>query len=542
VDTSAAPIREATGRVVGFVLVFRDMTDRRRVEEELRASETRFRQLADAMPQIVWVTRPDGYHEYYNRRWYDYIGCTPEECLGYGWSDPLHPDDRERSQRRWQESLRTGEPYEVEYRFRSRDGEYRWFLGRALPVRDEAGGIVKWFGTCTDIHDRKLQAEEKARLLDALREADRRKNEFLATLAHELRNPLAAVRNGLHLLRVSPPGADLTDVREMLERQVAHMTRLIEDLLDLGRINNGKIRLITGAVDLAAVAARATDLARPLAEAHRQSIDLDRPPSPVWVNGDEVRLAQIVNNLLTNASKYTPEGGHLHVAVCAEAEEAILRVHDDGVGIEPAMLEKVFEMFSQERDSESRAQGGLGIGLTLVRALAALHGGTVSAASPGRGQGSTFTVRLPLSREVPTSAPLPTVETGSAGPAARRVLIADDNADAAGTLACLLGAFGHDARVAHDGPAALATAAEFRPDVVLLDIGMPGLSGLEVARRLRGMPAGRGATLVAVTGYGHDDDRRRSREAGCDAHLVKPVDPEAILRLLEASPGRRGEA
>ncbi|MEW4570319.1 PAS domain S-box protein [Tautonia sp. JC769] len=528
VSAVAYPLRDAAGRVREVVLVHEDITERRRAEEALRGSEFRFRLLADAMPQIVWVTRPDGYHEYYNRRWYEYIGCTPEECLGHGWNAPLHPDDRQRSIDRWELALRTGEPYEIEYRFRSKEGEYRWFLARAMPVRDDAGRIERWFGTCTDIEDMKRSEE-------AIREGDRRKDEFLATLAHELRNPLAPIRTVLHLMREPAEGGHEAE-RAMAERQVAHLARLIDDLMDVARISKGKLELHTEVVDLHTVVRQAIETARPQIEDRRHRLKASLPEGPIRLEADPTRLEQVFWNLLNNAAKYTEPGGRIDLSAEAVDGRVVVRVRDTGLGIAPEMLPHVFQMFVQVGDHRQYAQGGLGIGLGLVRTLVELHGGSITAHSEGPGTGSEFVVRLPVPLASP---PEPSPPGGdrrqdSEGDLPRRrILIVDDNADAANVLAKLLGwVYGQEVRVAHDGPAGLEAAEALRPEVILLDIGLPGMDGHEVARRLRGRPETGRATLVALTGWGQESDRRRSREAGFDHHLVKPVDPDDLIELL----------
>ena len=969
--------RDATGRLVSAIGVSVDMTERYHAGEALRRSEAQFRQIADIMPQMVWTTRPDGYHEFYNRRWYEFIGASEAQSRGEGWADPLHPEDAARARDRWQHSLTTGEPYEIEYRFRSKDGDYRWFLGRALPVRGEDGAIRNWFGTCTDIDESKRLQEERraserryrqildalpevgylasplgeasyfnrrwyditgqgetqsiglgwleavaledreiplrswamahaerteirfevrlstvdggdrwfvgravaftgnggriegyvgtlsdvdafkrteaalraereelarsrqlfrriaeaspdavflfelsrqkiryashqllpalgylpqelasaegpmlldmihpadrdavseisprlerlgdgevvsaemrvrhrdevyrimrarlavfergtdgrplvivgvandvtgtrrseaekaellkretarveqlgrlnetssrlhasrtlgdllnqiavsarrligteqasvtyaadgqwsraavassfserysawagwplrlsrgftseaelataqpqrvtyagqrddadgdeflasddgppirgwlaapligeqnqilgivelsersegefseedlallmqlasiasgaldnARLYAALREADRRKDEFLATLAHELRNPLAPVRTGLELLRRQLPADDSTrDIRDMLQRQVVHMVRLIDELLDLSRINNGKIHLQTAPADLRTVAHRAVETARPLIDERRQALRTDFPDEAVPVEADGVRLAQAATNLLINASKYTPEGGQIWLSVGTERDLAFLRVRDDGIGIEGPMLRRVFEMFTQEKRSEANSQGGLGIGLTLVQGLVQLHGGTVEAESAGRDRGSTFTIRLPIiAAQVLTVAETPSSPADLASVEPLRILVVDDNVDSAKTLATLLGMAGHAVELAHDGAAGLELARSSQFGLAFLDIGLPGMSGHDLMRALRRLPSGGPRTVVAMTGYGRDEDRRLSAEAGFDRHLVKPIDLDEVEEIVRQS-------
>jgi signal transduction histidine kinase len=394
-------------------------------------------------------------------------------------------------------------------------------------------------------------AERTAELTAAnarLAEADRRKDEFLATLAHELRNPLAPIRNAVALLRRRPVNDPVVEqMAAMLERQVTHLAKLVDDLMDVSRITRGKINLQLAPTDLVGVVRRALEVARPLLDERKHRVEVALPGEPLWVRGDALRLEQIFTNLLQNAAKYTPPGGRVWVSAERASrererpdeasrererpeppDEAVVRVRDDGIGIRPEVLPRIFDMFQQGDRVQGRLIEGLGIGLTLVRRLVELHGGSITAASEGMGRGSEFAVRLPLA------------PAGGAAPAApargerrpRRVLVVDDNKDAASSLAALLRYEGNEARVVNDGPAALEAAREFGPEVILLDIAMPGMDGYAVARRLR-QTAGCAATpIVALTGFGSVEDHRRTAEAGFDFHLTKPVDPDALLDLL----------
>jgi signal transduction histidine kinase/CheY-like chemotaxis protein len=380
--------------------------------------------------------------------------------------------------------------------------------------------------------------EELRRRADALRDSDRRKDEFLATLAHELRNPLAPIRNAVQVSR-SPQAtdADLDVSRDIAERQVQIMTRLLDDLLDVSRISRGELHVRKELLSLDGVISSAVETTRPSIEAGRHQLDVELPAEPVQLYGDPVRLAQIFSNLLNNAAKFTPEGGHIRLVAVRDRETAVVSVHDDGIGIDPSIRPHLFEMFSQAVQGFDRPQAGLGIGLSLVRTLVDLHGGTVECSSAGPGKGSTFTVRLPIAharagRPEAGREPAP-------GPTDRkkRVLVVDDLPDGADSMAMMLRLSGHAVRVAYDGETALAAAAAWRPSVVLLDIGMPGMSGYEVCQQLRETPWGRDLKIVALTGWSQDDDRRRSRDAGFDHHLIKPVEPRALHELLEALPG-----
>jgi signal transduction histidine kinase/DNA-binding response OmpR family regulator len=414
-------------------------------------------------------------------------------------------------------------------------------FGAMLLVRDPAAG---GFGgadltVAEALASRAAIALENARLYQDVEAADRQKNEFLSMLAHELRNPLAPLQNAAEVIRLKAPDQPQVQwARAVIDRQLAHMVRLIDDLLDVSRITRGKIRLQVAPVNLADVIAQAVEASRPGVEKAGHQLELALPPAPVWVNGDSARLAQVVTNLLNNATKYTEPGGRIWLTLAQEDGIAVVRVRDTGVGIPADMLASVFDLFTQVDRTLDRAQGGLGIGLTLVHRLVTKHGGTVSAHSDGLGAGSEFVIRLPTI-PAPAAAGRSSDRNGTNG-AARRLtmLLVDDNVDGAESLATLLRLVGHEVRVAHDGPAGIEAAAGWRPDVVVLDIGLPGMSGYEVARHLRTRPETQDAVLVAATGYGRDEDRKRSREAGFDHHLVKPVDLATLRPLLDSISSR----
>jgi PAS domain S-box-containing protein len=532
IDDSAAPIRDESGRVIGVVLVFRDVTERRQTEiaeTRLRESGECFRFLAESMPQKMFTATPDGDVDYFNQQWTEFTGLSFEQIKDWGWTQFIHPDDVDENVRSWQHSIDTGEPFQMEHRFRGADGVYRWHLSRARAMRDGDGRVVMWIGSNTDIDDVK-RAEE------SLREADRRKDEFLATLAHELRNPLAPIRNGLQIMRLAgDDGQSFASVRDMMERQLGQMIRLVDDLLDLSRIDRGKIELRKEQLNVAAVIEAALETSRPLIEAARHQLVVHLPADPLWVMGDLIRLAQVVSNLLNNSAKYTPEGGHLWLTVERRDDQALIRVRDDGMGIPADMLPRIFEMFTQVDRNLKQAQGGLGIGLTLVRRLIEMHGGTVEASSEGAGRGCEFVVSLPMAsvqQPADRNGQREDESTNDPKPPARRILVVDDNKDSADSLGMVLQVMGNEVRTAYDGPSALETAKEFRPAVVLLDIGLPGMSGHEVARKMRETPEVQEALLIAQTGWGQEEDRLRSTEAGFDAHLVKPLDLAALQSLL----------
>jgi PAS domain S-box-containing protein len=424
------------------------------------------------------------------------------------------------------------------------------YMGVPLRRRGKALGVLTFVGAesgrrydaadlalAEDLADRVGIAIENARLYQELREADRHKDEFLAMLAHELRNPLAPIRNSLHIMK--QPGARgevLVRVRDMAERQVLHLARLLDDLLDVARISRGRIELHKEVVDMASVVNHTVETSRPLLEERRHELTVSLPPDPVTVEGDPARLEQVLTNLLNNAAKYTDPGGHLWLAVQREGDEVVLRVRDNGIGIAPEMLPRIFDLFVQAERRLDRAQGGVGIGLTLVKKLIELNHGTIEAFSAGLGQGSEFVVRLPAFRgeKGGEKGENSEGEEDRVPVACHRVLVVDDNVDAAESLAVLLRLEGQDVQVAYDGPSALAQAAQFRPEILFLDIGMPGMDGYEVCRRLRQHPARDRPLIVALTGWGQEEDRRRSQEAGFDLHFIKPVEPEELRELLEA--------
>jgi PAS domain S-box-containing protein len=541
---TADPAFAPDGTLAGAVYVLADVTEqveaRRQADEQaaraeaqaraLAESEARFHFLADAIPALVWAARPDGFSDFHSRRFLEYLGRTAEQMQGWAWADVLHPEDRERSRAAWLQALASGSSYEVEYRIRRHDGVYRWHVGRALPMRDDAGRVVRWYGTCADIHDRKRLEQELRLQAEELSRADRRKDEFLAVLAHELRGPLAPLRNALEVLRLRghDPGT-VSMARDLADRQVRQLSRLVDDLLDVSRIARGKLPLKKERVNAAWLVAQAVEAVRPLLEVRNHQLNVLLPPAPVELEADPARLVQVLTNLLTNAAKYTEPGGSVWISAERDRDDVLLRVRDTGVGLPADLVPRLFELFVQ---AEPGSQGGLGIGLHLVRGLVEMHGGTVLAFSEGPGEGSEFVVRLPA------AAPAAREDGPAPGPAessgpGRRVLVVDDDIDGATSLALVLRLRGHEVKVAHDGCTALEVARSFRPEVVLLDLALPGgLDGYEVARRLRREERLRDSLVVAVTGWGQEGDRRRAEEAEFDDFLVKPADPQALEAVL----------
>lgn len=717
----STPIFSSQGRVLGTFAVYFDSPrrpkpdelqrvdilartagiaiERIRSEQALRDSEEQFRTLADSIPQLAWMTGPDGHIFWYNRRWYEYTGATLEQMAGWGWQSVHDPAELPRVLARWKTALAEQTAWEDAFPLRRRDGRMRWHLSRAVPIRDERGRVVRWFGTNTDITDQKeaearlseyaerqrllweaaavllvtdepdamlyglfskigphfgfdvyfnfvaaegdgalqlvscvgiseenarkintfefgetvcgaavrqrrpfaagsiqqsqhptlqvakqcgikayacmpLHADgrllgaltfasrtrdrfedeeleffdticgyvtlacERLRLVAELRESDRRKDEFLATLAHELRNPLAPIRNSLQLLRLTGDDpAMLEQARSMMGRQLEQMVRLIDDLLDVSRISQGKLELRKQWVELATVVQNAVEMARPFVETAGHELTVSLPPEPILLDADLTRLSQVFANLLNNAAKYTGRGGRISVVVELREGAAVVRVQDTGIGIPAEQLRRIFEMFVQVDRSLERAQGGLGIGLTLVKRLVEMHGGTVQAFSEGEGRGSEFVVRLPVVNTRQAEPRAPVDEEPTVSIARRKILVVDDNEDSAKSLSLMLELLGHEIRTAHDGLEALDIGEAFRPDVVLLDLGMPRLNGYAAAGRIREREWGRSALLVALTGWGQDEDRRRTRQAGFDEHLVKPAELSALTRLLSDASG-----
>jgi signal transduction histidine kinase/CheY-like chemotaxis protein len=404
------------------------------------------------------------------------------------------------------------------------DGSVLYVQNDVEPLYDTQGRIYGCVSVCVDLTGRKL-AEI------ALRDADRRKDEFIATLSHELRNPLAPLRTALELMRIARDDHGLVEkARATMERQLLHLVRITDDLLDISRITQNKLEFRPRRIDLRAVVHSAIEATRPIIDAQAHELKVDLPDAPLWADADLTRLAQAVSNLLNNAAKYTPRGGRIAVSAAADSTLAVVTVSDSGVGIPPEMLPKVFDMFTQLQAHRDRAYGGLGIGLTLAQRLVELHGGTIEASSDGPGRGSRFIIRLPLrqSGDDPGASP---DRAEPPAPSGCRVLIAEDNHDTAEMMQVMLQLKGHDVRVAADGFDAVAVAKAFEPHIAFLDIGMPRMDGYEAARRIRAQLGDR-VTLVALTGWGQDDDKRHSREAGFDHHLTKPPEPDVLERLI----------
>jgi len=528
----AAPLRDAAGAIDGALVAHFDISEQVRTEAALRESEIKFRAIANAIPHLVWSCLPDGTHDFFNDRWYEYTGLPAGAADSERWPEIVHEDDRARSGQLWRHALATREPYEIEYRLRyDPTGEYRWCLTRAVPVSDADGRLLHWLGTVTDVHEQRLATDE-------LRRASAKKDEFLAMLAHELRNPLAPIKAAAHLLKLgSGDNPRLGQAAAIIDRQVRHMTELVDDLLDVSRVTRGLVEIDKRPIDMKSVVSSAVEQVKPLIEARAHALHVHVGAEHASVCGDHTRLVQVLVNLLTNAAKYTPQGGRIDVAVRAEGDNVRVSVGDNGSGIEPSLLPYVFDIFTQGVRTPDRSQGGLGIGLALVKSLVQLHDGDVKAASDGAGKGSVFELTLPLlvqgkSSELDAGGQQASGAAGTA--AAKRILVVDDNVDAATSLSELLGLLGHEVIVRFDGKSALADAAAFGPEVLVLDIGLPDMDGYELARRLRSEAATAQARYLALTGYGQAHDRTLARAAGFDHHFVKPVDIVALQAVLDA--------
>ncbi len=616
------------------------LEERKRQTDSLRESEERFRLMADAVPVLVWLSDRTKGCTWFNKSWLDFTGRPMHELLGDGWAADVHPDDLDRCLEGYITHFDARRPFEMEYRLRRHDGEYRWVEDNGVPRFDGNGAFAGYIGSCVDFTDRKRAEEERTRLAaivessddaivsktlegiimswnrgaerlfgytpreaigqpitliippermeeerrilgclrdgmrmepfetvrlakngrridislavspvrnaagqvvgaskvarditerkhaeNSLREADRKKDEFIALLAHELRNPLAPIRNGLQVMRLAREDAKaIAQDRDMMDRQLSHMVRLVDDLLDVSRINQSKMELRRSRVLLTDVVMSAVETAQPMIDAKRLELTISLPQMPVYLDADLTRLAQVFSNLLTNSVKFTETGGRIWLSAERRGDGVEVTVRDTGIGIPRESLGNIFDMFSQVDRSVERSTGGLGIGLALVKGLVEMHGGTVAAASDGPGQGSTFTVTLPIQTTrtelLGTSAP----ENGDvASRSSRRTLVTDDNRDGADSLAMLLRLLGNEVRIANDGASAVEQAEAFRPEVILMDIGMPRLNGLDATRRIREQPWGREMIIIALTGWGQDGDREKSRDAGCNGHLVKPV-------------------
>ena len=534
IDDSGAPILDG-GELKGVVLVFRDAAEKRAAERALAASEKRFRAAVDAVQGVLWTNTADGQMRGEQPGWAALTGQRYDEYQGFGWSQAIHPEDAQPTVDAWLAAVRDRRLFVFEHRVRRQDGQWRIFSIRGIPIVNTEGSVVEWVGVHTDITEQREGEQALRKTEIALREADRRKDVFLAILSHELRNPLAPIRNAANLLEQSNLDPEiLRRSRQIIRRQVRHMASLLDDLLDVSRITRGVFTLKKQYVDLQSLLNEAVESARPIIDRKGHNLRTEWPGEPIEIEADPVRIVQVISNLLTNAAKYMDPGGEILFKVGADAETLTIAVRDSGIGIAPEMLGTIFDMFSQIAPHQDRAEGGLGIGLALVKGLVELHGGHIEARSAGVDRGSEFIVSLPCLRT--STDPLVQIRNLNDDSYKRKagvhVLVADDNQDGAESLAMLLRISGFEVTVAHSGLAALDAVMQLRPKIAVLDIGMPGLNGYEVAQRIRRQAWGSRMTLIAVTGWGQEDDRRKSQAAGFDHHLTKPVDIKELEHLL----------
>ena len=540
-DDTAAPFG-----VGGVLVVCTETTQQVLSEQRLRSDEARWRALFEQAPSFMCVlTGPDHRFQYANPRYHELIG--QRDIMGRAVVDALPEVVDQGFVALLDRVYATGETYSataapvmLPRSLRGGQLEQRYVDFVYQPIRDVSGAVTGILVEGSDVTDRVLTstalADSEARfraLAETLRESDRRKDEFLAILAHELRNPLAPVRNAARVLRAQTADATVREwATTVIDRQIQAMSGLLDDLLDVSRITRGQITLNKQRILLSAVADASLEVSRPLIEARKHTLSISLPIEPIELDVDPLRLSQVLSNLLTNAAKYMDVGGRIEVRARVEGKEVCIAVRDHGIGLEPESLTAIFEMFSQVKTALDRSEGGLGIGLALVRGLVALHGGRIEASSEGLGRGSEFRVWLPMPSDPKAGGHASGPPASQTATTPRRVLVVDDNRDAAESLGFLLEHSGHAVRVAHDGAEALLAAREFRPEIAFLDIGLPKLDGYELAQAIRRETWGEGIVLFALTGWGHETDRQRARVAGFNSHLTKPIDPDSIDALL----------
>ena len=523
-------VRGKDGAVRGFLKITRDLTERRLADEALRESEERFRLLVDGVRDYaIFLLDTEGRIASWNRGAEILKGYSASEIIGRHFSTFYTQEAILQGKPEWELRMATQHGRVEDEGWRLRKNGTRFWANVVISALRDPDGKLRGFAKVTrDMTDR--------RNLEALLEVDRQKDQFLAILAHELRNPLAPIRSALQAML--QPGASAESnsrAREIAERQLKNMTRLLDDLLDVSRIREGRIELRREVVSVSSILRIAVETSQPLISDRRHELTVDPSPEELWVDGDPVRLSQALTNLLNNAAKYTDPGGQIWLSSERSDGQAVIRVRDSGIGIDPLMVPHVFDLFVQGDHRTGVSASGVGIGLTLAKRLVELHGGRLDAFSAGLGLGSEFVIRLPVAAASRAgSADSPVKETAEVPAATRavRVLVVDDNVDAADGLALLLDLQGHASRVAYDGESALEAAKDFRPEVAILDIGMPGMDGYELARRLREAPETATAILVAMTGWGQEEDLRRAKEAGFHHHVVKPADPDELEKLL----------
>lgn len=524
---------EPSGELTGYAKITRDLTERRRHEDALRASEERFRLLVDSVRDYaIFMLDPEGIVESWNVGATAIMGWQPDEIIGRHFRAFFSPEDQQAGKPE-QELLAAREHGRVEdegWRIRN-DGMLFWADVVLTAIHGPDGDLRGFAKVTRDMSER--------RRLEELERSSRRMNEFLAMLAHELRNPLAPIRNAVTIMQLESLSSPvLRNCRDVIDRQLTHVTRLVDDLLDVGRLTTGKIKLRKELLRLSDVVTRSVEVARPLITARHHSLTVEQPDEPVYVHGDATRLSQVLQNLLVNAAKYTPDGGRLRLRVAPRDGLVYILVADNGRGIAAEHLKTIFQLFMQaETGTASGTESGLGIGLTLARSLAEMHGGTIEAVSPGLGQGSTFTVRLPVASQAEIQESEQAREDAAGG---LRVLVIDDNRDSADSATDVLRLLGNQVESAYDGERGVAAARRLRPHMILIDLAMPGMDGFEVRQQLRDAGDAANAYLVAMTGFGNEEDKQRTRAAGFDAHLTKPVELDALVSLLNEARTRAG--
>lgn len=547
------PLRNPQGEVWGFLKICRDLTDRRQASEKLRVSEERFRLMVEGVQDYaIFMLDPQGLVATWNSGAERLKGYTAQQIIGTHFSRFYLASDVARGWPKEELSRATldGRFEDEGWRLRQ-DGTRFWANVVITALRDETNQLVGFSKVTRDLTERK-EIEENARrlareeagrkaaeeasaarqkLVDELKAADQRKDQFLATLAHELRNPLAPLRSGLEVLKRIDLDNELAgDTLAMMERQLSHTVNLVDDLLDVSRVSRGKINLQKQRLTLKTIIEHSVETCQPLLQASDHELALEIPEAPIWVEGDLTRLSQVLSNLLNNAAKYTPPTGTIRIQARAEGDQAILEISDNGVGIPTKMLPSVFDLFTQVRRFQEHGKGGLGIGLSLVKHLVELHGGSATVSSEGSNRGSRFTVSLPRAEPAP---PLAVPVLNPTAPGRLRVLVVDDNQDAVNMLAALLRVMKQEGHKANDGEQAVEMAEQLRPDLILMDIGMPRMNGHEACRKIREQKWGQAITMAALTGWGQDEDKALSRESGFDLHFVKPIDTKALEKLVQ---------
>lgn len=489
-----------------------------------------FKRLADSISQFAWMADTNGYIYWYNKRWYEYTGTTLEEVQGWGWQVVQHPDHVERVVESFKQHLEEGTVWEDTFPLRGKDGEYRWFLTRAMPIKNKDDQIDFWVGTNTDITEQRNLQKELSEIAHQLTESDVRKDVFIATLAHELRNPLSPLCSGIDILRMSDDRAIHQKVCNTMEPQIKHLVVLVDDLLDVSRIKSGKLTLKVEWIDLAPILRNSLESVRISCEESGHALLADIPTQPLMVYGDPNRLTQVFTNLLSNACKYTPSGGTIRMEVHYNGDVTV-KVIDTGIGIDEANHKSIFDLFGQVEHPLEKSYSGLGIGLTLAESIVTLHGGTLTVESqPGRG--STFTVCIPRQDGKDPKEMAEMKEQVETAQEQIKVLIVDDNQAAADMLQMLIDMMGHEARIANDGTEAIAVLESYRPQLIFMDLGMPRMNGYDATTHIRKQEWGEDIYIAALTGWGHDDDKLRTKDSGFNAHIVKPASNADIHNIF----------